>query len=79
MGGKPKQQRNIMETRARETPDGEPTYSETMSVRYAGNSLVIGLPVTGTNVLGVSDDDDLEVEVHENGFWVSVGGGDGEQ
>jgi hypothetical protein len=75
MAGKPNQHREIMETRARQARDGEPNYSEKMSVRYAGNSLVIGLPATGTNVLGITDDDDLEVEVHDNGFWIPIGGG----
>jgi antitoxin component of MazEF toxin-antitoxin module len=50
-------------------------YSEHRSVHYAGNSLVIGLTATGTNVLGVDDGDDLEVEVHDDGFWINVSGG----
>jgi hypothetical protein len=74
MGGKPQHHPEMIETRARRADGGEPLYSDRMSVHYNGNSLVIGLTSTGCDVLGVTEDDDLTVEVHDDGFWVDLGG-----
>lgn len=75
MAGQPQSHPEIMHARSTRADDGEPMYSEHRSVHYAGNSLVIGLTATGTNVLGVDDGDDLQVEVHDDGFWINVSGG----
>jgi len=76
MGGKPQHHPEMIETRARRADGGEPMYSTTMSVHKNGNSLVIGLTSTGCDVLNITEDDDLVVEVHEDGFWVDLGGAD---
>lgn len=76
MAGKPQEHSKMIETRAQRADGGEPLYSDRMSVHYNGNSLVIGLTSTGCDVLDVTEDDNLTVEVYTDGFWVGLGGDD---
>lgn len=72
MGGKPSRQPHIAKKRRQVAEIGECLNSEEMSVRWAGNSLVIGLTSYGVDTHDIDDSDELTVETYPGGIWVNI-------
>jgi hypothetical protein len=75
MGTHPQNREQIRQRRQQRAADGEPFNSESMSVRWDGDSLVIGLTAYGVKTHDITDDDELSVEVYPGGIWIDAGGG----
>jgi len=79
MAGKPQSRPTIRDERARRADGGEPLNSEEMSLRWQGNSLVVGITSYALKTHRLSDDDDVVVECYQDGIWIGVGGGEGDE
>jgi hypothetical protein len=79
MGTQPQNREQIRKRRQQRAADGGRLNSENMSVRWDGDSLVIGLTAYAVKTHDITDDDDLDVETYPEGIWIDLGGVDGEQ
>jgi len=74
MAGKPQSRPQILDERSRRADGGEPMNTEQMSVRYGGNSLVVGLTVFAATVHDLDENSDVTVECYQDGIWIAPGG-----
>jgi hypothetical protein len=80
MAGKPQERPEIRKERARRADGGEPLdTSDEMSIRWQGNSLVIGLTNYAVRTHDITADDVACVETYMDGIWIDLGGGGDEQ
>jgi len=74
MAGTPENRPMIRKERAeRAELTGEPLYDPEMSFYTSGNAVVIGIPSTARQILGIEPGQTQVVEVHREGIWIPRG------
>jgi len=73
MAGQPQSRPSIRKERARRADGGEPLNSEKMSIRWDGNSLVVGVTAFGSKTHHITAQDEVIVETYRDGIWIDVG------
>jgi hypothetical protein len=75
MAGQPQDRPAIRNERLRRADGGEPLNTEEgRSIRWQGNSLVVGLTSFAVKTHGITDDDEVTVETYPDGIWIDIGG-----
>jgi hypothetical protein len=70
MSGKPQERPTVRREREAKAGDGEPLYTQTVSISDRSGSVGMIIPSSAVKILGYEPGEQRRVEIHDDGVWI---------